>query len=842
MLKVPRATYRLQFNRDFPFRRAVELVPYLHELGISHVYASPLLKAQSGSTHGYDVCDFTQLNPEHGTEAELAALVAALRTRGMGLVLDIVPNHMGVAGPDNRWWWDVLAHGRASRYAACFDIDWDSPEPGLHGKVLLPVLGDHLEQVLANGELSLAVSEDAAVLQYYNHRFPLAPESLPFSGKPLVETIREINHRPEALAALIEQQHYRLAFWRDGDARLNYRRFFNISTLAGLRIEDPRVFRDAHALVLRWQNAGWLDGLRVDHPDGLRDPQEYLDRLRAAAPDAWIVVEKILEPDEALPDTWSVAGTTGYDFLNRVNGLFVDPAGEEPLTRFYTEFTGEPTDFSALVREKKRLVLRESLAAEVRRLVRLLAPLAARDERCRNVSRETLTEALRECVACFPVYRTYVRPAAGQVSGADVAHIRQAVTTASSERLDLAGVYACLGDLLKLRFHGEAEAEFVMRFQQLTGPAMAKGVEDTAFYCFNRFVSLNEVGGDPGQFGLAPEAFHRACAETQARWPATMLATSTHDTKRSEDMRARLSLLSEIPTQWAATVRRWSAMNERHRRDGFADRNAEYLLYQTLVGAWPLELARVLAYMEKAACEAKTHTSWTHRNESYHAALKAFITGALADPEFTADLAQFVAPLVEPGHVVSLAQTLLKLTAPGVPDLYQGTELWDWSLVDPDNRRPVDFDLRCRLLGGLADLSVEEIWRRRAEGLPKLWLIQKTLGLRQRRPEIFDARSGYAPLTASGAKSHHVVAFHRTGGAVVIVPRLVLGLAGDWADTTLEMPEGRWLNEFTGESVDGGPVRLADQLRQFPVALLSLVVHVAQMTNETTTDSEKEHH
>lgn len=815
----PRATYRLQFHRDFTLQDARTLVPYLHALGVSHIYASPLLKARTGSTHGYDVCDCSRLNPELGAEADLEALVAALSEHGLGLILDIVPNHMGI-GPENPWWWDVLRHGPASRFAGYFDIDWDPPDPRLRDKVLLPVLGDEYARVLARGELRVVCTGSDVTVRYFEQRFPVAPESLLVPGKFLAEAVAEFNADTVSLDRFLERQHYRLTCWRHGDARLNYRRFFTITDLAGVRVEDPQVFSDTHNCLLGWHQRGWLDGFRVDHIDGLRDPAQYLQRLRRAAPGAWIVVEKILAPAEALPRAWPVAGTTGYDFLNRLGGLFVDPAGEPPLTEFYAAFTGEPTDYPALVCEKKRLILREYLGAEVDRLLRLLQAAAARHGR--DFAPDTLRAVLIEAVACFPVYRTYAQTQPRQISKTDRGHIRTTLATARAQRPDLdPAAFDFLGALLRLELEGGAADDFVARFQQLTGPAMAKGVEDTAFYCHGRFVALNEVGGDPSRFGLSVADFHRACRHAQIEWPAAMLATSTHDTKRSEDVRARLYLLSEMPAAWADTVRRWSAMNERHRRAGFPDRNSEYHCYQMLVGAWPLSQDRALGCLVKAAREAKQHTSWTHPNPVYEQALKDFAVSALTDAEFTADLERFVAPLVGPGYVNSLAQALIKLTAPGVPDIYQGTELWDFSLVDPDNRRPVDFALRRRLLEETRGLSAEAAWARRGEGLPKLWLIQRALRLRGQRPEPFATGGGYEPLAAAGARAAHVVAFCRGGDVATVTPRLVWQLGGDWADTTLALPPGRWFNELTGDAVRGGRVPLRDLLRRFPVALLS---------------------
>ncbi|MBI4660756.1 MAG: malto-oligosyltrehalose synthase [Verrucomicrobia bacterium] len=833
----PRATYRLQLQARFSLRHALELVPYLSALGVSHLYVSPLLRAQSGSTHCYDVCDCSQLNPELGAEADLESLASALRERGMGLVLDIVPNHMGI-GPENPWWWDVLTHGPASRYANHFDIDWNPPDAGLKGKVLVPVLGDEYERVLERGELKLELAQGIPVLCYFEHRFPIAPGSLVFLDEPFEAALKELNANRAAMDTLLQRQHYRLVFWRHGDSQLNYRRFFNVSTLAAARVEDPQVFRNTHHRILDWLQRGLFDGLRIDHPDGLRNPQQYLQRLRAAAPLAWIVVEKILEPGEELPADWPVAGTTGYDFLNRVTALFVDPAGEKPLTEFYAEFTGESVDDAAIARKKKRRVLHKLLAAEVNALTRLLEQLAQRHKLA--CTREQLRQALIEVFIGFPVYRTYAQPdladssPAVPISPDDLRHIEQALMAARQAETGLgAALFEFIGDLLRLRRRGGAESEFVIRFQQLAGPAMAKGVEDTAFYCFNRFIALNEVGGDPGQFepgfpsgqisgGMGNVAeFHRHCARVQRAWPQTMLTTSTHDTKRSEDVRARLCVLSEIPEEWSGAVRRWSALNERHRRNGLPDRNAEYLFYQTLAGAWPLPADRAFAYMEKASREAKQHTSWTEPNPAYDAALKQFVMAAFDDPEFTSEVQRFVESLIEPGRINSLAQTLLKLTAPGVPDIYQGTELWDLSLVDPDNRRPVDFEIRRRLLEALANLSAEQVWQRRDEGLPKLWLIQKTLAVRRRRPEPFGAGSSYEALAANGTKAAHVVAFIRGSEVIATAPRLVVGLAGDWANTTVELPEGEWRNQLTGEPVGGGTCRLADLLRRFPVALLA---------------------
>jgi (1->4)-alpha-D-glucan 1-alpha-D-glucosylmutase len=815
--RVPQAAYRLQFHEGFRIRDALQLVPYLHELGVSHLYSSPLFKARPHSVHGYDTCDFSQVNPELGTESGLAELVEALHARGMGLVLDIVPNHMGVGGPENRWWWDVLTHGRESRFAKFFDIGWESPDPRMRNKVLVPVLRDRYHQVLKKRELQLEPLHGGWVLKYGDSSFPINPSSL----KKVKGGLGELNSNPDALDTLIEQQCYRLTSFARASRELNYRHFFSISDLAALRMENEPVFDQVHALVRRWLERGWLDGLRVDHPDGLRDPEQFLRRLRKTAPKAWIVVEKILGAEEFLPISWPVAGDTGYHFLNRAGGLFIDPAGEKPLTDFYAEFTGRSTDYAGLARDKKRLALQTVLAGDVERLAGLLVGIAALHWRYRDFSREELAQAAAELAACFPVYRGYIRDGDGPISQADAQHVATAASQALANRPDLPPeLFEFLTDLLLSRLPGELEADFVARFQQLTPPAMAKGVEDNAFYCFNRFVALNEVGGNPARFGISVEEFHRRCGLWQSHWPAAMLATSTHDTKRSEDVRARLSLLSEIPDTWRQIVLHWSALNARHRRDGQPDRNAEYLYYQTLVGAWPLSVERALAYMEKAAREAGEHTSWTNANAGYESALRDFVVGTLDDPQFREALEDFVVPMLQPGYVNSLAQTLLKLTVPGVPDIYQGNELWELSLVDPDNRRPVDFQRRQELMAKVTALSAAEAWQEWDSGMPKLWLLRRVLHLRRRRPELFSPAATYHALCATGGKSRHAVAFKRGENLIAVVPRLVIGLRGDWGDTTLELPPGNWRAEFTGENVAYGPVPLRDLLRAFPVALL----------------------
>jgi (1->4)-alpha-D-glucan 1-alpha-D-glucosylmutase len=871
----PRATYRVQLSAAFDLDHAAALAEYLGALGISHLYTSPYLEAQSA--HGYDVTDHRRVSEALGGEAARQRLWQALRAAGLGQLVDIVPNHMSASAAHNRLWWDVLENGPSSRYARYFDVDWTPELERLRGVVLLPILGEHYGVVVEEGGLRLERQGARLTVHYGEHALPLAPESLALILRPAAERTRSgalgfvadalaglpagatpeavalrqrdkeallgylerllaedravavavddalaaVGRDPDRLDALLGAQYYRLAHWRAGGSDINYRRFFNIETLVGLRMEDQEVFADTHALVLAWAETGQVDGLRIDHIDGLRNPLAYLQRLRQGAPEAWILVEKILGPDETLRLEWPVAGTTGYEFAAHAGGLLVDPAGEEPLTRLYREFTGIEEPYADIVRARKRRVLRDMFGDEVRRLTALLGEIAERHRRYRDLGETEQREALQEVLAHLPVYRTYVRPETGEVDPRDAAIIEGALARAQEERPDLQeGVWGLLRHTLLLEWPGVLEGEFVLRLQQLGGAVAATGVENTAFYVYNRLVALNEVGAEPDQFGVSPEAFHAHCRKVQEAWPETLLATSTHDTKRGEDVRARLYLLSEIPGAWEEAVRRWAAHNARHRRGDLPDRNAEYLLYQTLVGAWPIDAERLGEYMLKAAHEAKEYTSWRAPDEAYDRALAAFSTALLEDREFVADLEAFVAPLVGPGRVNALAQTLLKYVAPGVPDLYQGSELWNLDLVDPDNRRPVDYGLRRSLLAEIeGGLPVERILERMDEGLPKLFVIQRALAVRRRRPDLFGPEATYTPLAARGAKAAHVVALARGGGLVAVAPRLVLGLGGDWGDTTLALPPGDWRDAFTGREARG-EAPLAALLGAFPVALL----------------------
>lgn len=877
----PVCTYRLQLHPGFGFAAASEAVSYLAGMGVSHLYCSPYLQAATGSTHGYDVVDPTRVNAELGGDSGHKEMLLALDRASMGQILDLVPNHMAIPGRENPWWWDVLENGPSSPYASYFDVDWDSSEDRWPNRVLLPVLGDHYGRVLEAGEFQLVQDLGAFTLEYHEHSFPVDPSSL--SGllaraahkcgsdllgflaeccsrlpRPTVTKRREvirrhrdkaviagllaglcaesgpkraiedevdrINQDPDALDRILDEQNYRLAWWRTAGRDLGYRRFFDINSLAGMRVENEEVFAATHALPLEWVREGSVQGLRIDHPDGLRDPAGYFMRLREACPEAWILAEKILEPGEEVPPDWPIEGTTGYDFLNLAAGLFIDQSNEAFLTDFYVSFCGIEQNFKALVRACKEMVIRDLLGSELNRLTSLFVAVCERHRRHRDYTRHELQDALLRVGASFPVYRSYVRTGSGEkepvVSQADKYYVREAVALAAEEAPEPdAELLSFLEDLLLLEIPGDLEGELAMRFQQFTAPVMAKSVEDTAFYRYNRLVCLNEVGGDPGRFGVPPQEFHRQAEMALEKRPFSLLAGSTHDTKRGEDVRARLCLISEIPEKWRNQVLSWSQMNRKHKRNERPDPNTEYFIYQTLVGAWPISIDRLETYLEKAMREAKENTSWTRPDEAYEKDVQNFARALLEDGKFCREMEAFLEPLIPAGRVNSLSQTLIRMTFPGVPDIYQGCELWDMSLVDPDNRREVDFDLRQRLLAELPGLGVQEIMERMEEGLPKMWLIRQALGLRHSRPHAFGPDGEYRPVYARGKKSEHAVAFLRGGEVLTVVPRLFLGLGGDWEDTVLDLPPGGWDNVLTGESFAGGMIELSRLLDKFPVAL-----------------------
>ncbi len=728
--RTPRSTYRLQLTADFDLFAAARTLPYLHDLGVDWVYLSPVLTAETGSQHGYDVSTHETVDESRGGADGLAALSAAARRLDMGVLVDIVPNHLGVASPrPGTWWWDVLEHGAGSRFASYFDIDWAAGG----GRLLLPVLGD-------DDAAAVEVDAQAREVRYHDLRLPMAPGT-----------------------ASLEEQHYELVSWRRGDSELNYRRFFTITTLAGVRVEEPEVLDASHVEIRRWFDVGLVDGLRIDHPDGLHDPGQYLDRLADLTGGSYTVVEKILEPGEALPTSWACAGTTGYDVLALVDRVLTDPAGEELLTSL------DPTSYEQLVHETKRAVADVSLQAEVRRICRELPAL--------DQPGDVLRDAVAELLACFPVYRSYLP--------LGVEHLEAALASARGHRPDLSAAFDALEQVLS-----DPGQPAALRFQQTSGMVMAKGVEDCAFYRYSRLTSLNEVGGDPSVFSLSVADFHDAMARRQAEWPDAMTTLSTHDTKRSEDVRTRIAVLAEAPERWAAALASLLEV------EPLPDAGFGNLLWQAAYGAWPLSRERLHAYAEKAMREAGAHTSWTDPDEEFERAVHAAVDAAYDDERVRGVLEALDTELSEAGRSNALAAKLLSLTVPGVPDVYQGSELGDLSLVDPDNRRPVDFDAAA---AALADGSHA-----------KQRLTARALRLRRDRPELF---TSYTPLLAEGPAAEHVLAFDR-GGAVTVVTRLPLGLAasGGWGETTLALPDGT--------------VRpVAELLADGPVALLAPDVH-----------------
>ncbi|MDX1655119.1 MAG: malto-oligosyltrehalose synthase, partial [Candidatus Competibacteraceae bacterium] len=959
-VRIPASTYRLQMHAGFTFAQAREIVAYLAQLGISHAYFSPFLRARPGSTHGYDIIGHDTLNPEIGSRDDYEKLSRALADKEIGQILDIVPNHMGV-GSDNPWWLDVLENGPAAVHAPYFDIDWRPSQEGLQGKVLLPVLGDQYGVVLESGQLELRFDPQAGSFDvwYYEHRFPIDPATYPlilghrlealearlgsedpwlpeyqalvngFAHLPghhetdeqrvaerqrdssvhkrrlaeqvarsadidwfIRENVKEFNGiqgEPtsfDPLDRLLQLQAHRPAYWRVAADDINYRRFFDINDLAGLRTEHEPVFRDTHRLVLELLASGHLEGLRIDHPDGLYNPVQYFQQLQEAyagqrlpsegAPEEdkplYLVVEKILESYERLPEHWPVHGTTGYEFANAATALLVNPGAAESFDRIYGEFIGGPIDFEELLYDCKKLIIRTALASELNVLANRLRHIALADRRTRDFTLNTLRYALREVVACFPVYRTYIT--AQGPTEEDRRYIDWAVSVARKRSTTAeTSIFDFVREALLTEIAvGKNEAfraqvlAFAMKFQQYTGPVMAKGLEDTGFYRYHRLVALNEVGGDPRHFGSSVNGFHHANQARARRWPHGMLNTSTHDSKRSEDVRARIAVLSELPEEWERSLTRWSRLNERRKRlvddQPAPTRNDEYLLYQTLLGAWPLEepdeaglkdfRERIRNYMIKAIREAKAHSSWVNVNGGYEEAVRGFVDGLLEGPDknrFLTDFLPFKDRLTRFGLFNGLSQVLLKLTSPGVPDIYQGTELWDFSLVDPDNRRPVDYRKRAKLLKEVAKLGgrggagkVRALLEDLPDGRAKLYLVWRVLNLRRQCPGPF-SNGDYQPLTVTGERAEHICAFARRYGeqqVIVVVPRLyasllggdqqALPLGGIWGEDVLELPEGspgQWQNLFTGESLEGKAgeagglgLELARVLESFPVAVL----------------------
>jgi (1->4)-alpha-D-glucan 1-alpha-D-glucosylmutase len=821
--QVPGSTYRLQLTPDFGFAEAAEAGEYLANLGVTHIYLSPVLEAVPGSMHGYDVTDHSRIRGELGGEEGFRAMAKRLRGLGLRLVVDIVPNHMAVPAnlTLNKQLWSVLRDGRTSPYATWFDIDWEAQG----SRMLLPILGGPLASCLDDLQVEPGGGPDGEpALRYFDHLLPLRPGT---ARLPLRE--------------LLESQYYRLTWWREASDELNWRRFFNITTLIGVRVEDPAVFDATHEVIVALVAEGLVDGLRIDHPDGLADPRGYLTRLASATNDPWVVVEKILEAGETLPADWACAGTTGYDTLRMVDGLFLEPGAADALTAEYARFSRRagddlaPLRFADVAAVAKHEAADQTLAAEVNRLARLVADV------CPGAAEDEARAVLVEVLAAFPVYRAYVHPGEPPSAAAEAA-IAGAVAQAR-RRLPNGRLRALADDLGAVALGRQRPAdgaagraaELVVRFQQTTGPVLAKGVEDTAFYRWSRLLTLNEVGGDPDRFGVPPETFHAEAERLATSWPATMTTLSTHDTKREEDVRARLAVLAELPARWGAQVAEWHeralGLGQVGDRATAVDPDTEYLIWQTLVGAWPISRERLADYLTKAIREASRQTSWADQNPDYESAVQGLAARAVDDPELSASIAGFVASIAADALANSLGAKLVQLTMPGVPDVYQGCDLSGLSLVDPDNRRDVDFARRRALL---ADLDADRLSLNdpaEAGGISldaaKLLVTARTLRLRRARPELF--AGGYAPLAATGPAASHVLAFARVGAAgegqaVTVATRLPVGLRdrGGWSDTVLPLTgRGRgWVDVLTGAVFGRERLQLGELMRALPVALL----------------------
>jgi (1->4)-alpha-D-glucan 1-alpha-D-glucosylmutase len=930
-MRIPVATYRLQFHPEFKFQDALRILTYLDDLGISDIYASPIFKARRGSTHGYDVVDPSQLNPELGSDEDFAELTSDLSQRGMGWLQDIVPNHMAYDS-ENPFLVDILEHGPYSEYSDFFDVEWEHPFDDFKGKILIPMLGDFYGRCMERGEITLNYDENGLTVNYYDLWVPLRIESynrflthdmdtlakslgrnhpdfvkllgILYMVKNLSEEttgrerkdqaqfIKELlwelytsnedvhqfiqknlalfngeieeGDRYELLDSLLSDQFFRLAFWKVGAEELNYRRFFTVNELICLRIEDLKVFQKTHSLISQLIKNGQIQGLRIDHLDGLYNPKQYLRRLRTkCGEDTYIVIEKILEIDEELPDDWPIQGTSGYDFLNQLNGLFCCRANEKAFDNIYGRLVEQRLNYQAWKIDNKRLIADTNLVGDVDNLAHRLKRIAGRYRYGRDFTLSGLRKSILEMLVQFPVYCTYINEEG--VSERDRAYIREAIKNSNKCIPQLQNELTFIEKVLTLDYEDFLTEEdktewlhFSMRFQQFSGPLMAKGVEDTLFYVYNRMISLNEVGGDPGKFGITPKEFHSFNQRQLAHWPHTLNTTSTHDTKRSEDVRARLNVLSEIPEEWDQQVRRWQNLNDAFKivteKRTIPDPNNEYFLYQTLVGAFPFESAsagyqtfvdRVKAYVVKAVREAKVYTAWLRPDSEYEEGFVTFVERILKESEqndFLADFRPFQQKIARYGIFNSLSQTLLKLTSPGVPDCYQGTELWDLSLVDPDNRRPVDYEERISFLQEIqrrcqTDINsllsdLQATWQ---DGRMKLFLIYRALKARKQYRDIFE-KGNYTPLKVEGKYAENIVAFARTHQkqtAIVVVPRFLTGVIqpdqepyGEkvWGDTVLVLPkklQADWLETITEREIpDQSRLSVGKILQNFPVALL----------------------
>lgn len=870
-MKGLRATYRVQLTPDFGFDEVGAIAPYLAQLGISHVYLSPILQAAPGSSHGYDVVDHEAVSTDLGGIGGYRRMSTVLAENGLRQVLDIVPNHMAIGSERNRWWWDVLENGPSSLYADAFDVDWDPAEESLHNRVLVPILADNYGSVLERGEIRLERIDADFVVVYEDTKLPVAPKTLDtllrnaaqatgsgtlhfladsYAALPVASrtdsAARQRRHRhktelrrivattledpvlrsaiDDAVAAyrdidsldvLLQRQNYRLAHWRVAQSELDYRRFFDVTTLVGLRVDRPWVFEQTHRLILEVVGGGEVDGLRVDHPDGLRDPESYLAQLSARAPRCWVVVEKILARDEELP-SWPVAGSTGYDSLDRIQCVLTDGSGVDALTETYRELTDATDSFDEVAETSTRSAIDELLWPDLERLVSQFRTVCDRDRRWRDFSRAQLRRALTETLVAMPVYRTY-RTSGSQLLPADRAVLEISIDVARkrSDPTDEPVLAALLEVLSGADSHPDAE-ELTARFQQLSGAARAKGIEDTAFYRYNRFVAANEVGSDPEDIAIEPGEFHAHFAHASEHWPLTMVSTSTHDTKRSEDVRARLLVLSEIPGEWSDVVRQWMAANDHYRGDGCFDRNTEYLFYQSIVGAHPISAERLSGFMVKAAREAKVHTSWLRTDEAYERAMRAFVDDVYGDQSFMQSLGRFV-DRIEPHAIAnSLAQVALKLCLPGVADFYQGNEVRTFALADPDNRRLVDYR---QLRDHLATLSARPE-RSSSPELSKLWVTQQGLRLRAERPSAFFGDGAtYQPIEATGPRCANVLGFIRGGAVAVLVTRFSTQVDRGWGTTAVRLPAGSWRDTLTSRT-HGSQVQASDLFGDLPVALL----------------------
>jgi (1->4)-alpha-D-glucan 1-alpha-D-glucosylmutase len=853
------ATYRLQLHAEFPLSAAQGVLAYLAELGISHVYLSPCLQAVPGSQHGYDVVDPTKVSDDLGGEQAWTGFVDAARALNLRILLDIVPNHMS-ASHYNPWWDHVLQHGPFSKFAEFFDFR--NPQ-GHRFCVHLCSLAKPYGAAMEAGELSIEMVQGAPRVKHYENTWPLGPaswgellsaggercfselERLQLIESPVEEdltayrrhaaraqqvldqafeagrmqsAIDRVQSDKALFDAVLRKQFYMLHGWKLAGELTNYRRFFDIDTLIGVRAELPNVAAATHARIEEMISKGEIDGVRVDHPDGLREPLQYCERLRGLLPEGRIYIEKILENDERLNGDWPIDGTVGYDFLAKVNRLWMDDQRTDVLTSTYSDFTGHSVNIGKLVREKKRAIIESTFSAAHEQLAAMALMIARSDWQTRDLSPRQLRGALEKLITALPIYRTYRTATA--LHEEDKRVLLEALQSAriGSPDIDAAAFDFLAALFTKLPLNQE-EADFIAKWQQLTPAVMAKGVEDTTFYCFDRLVSCNEVGSQASLIGISNDKFHEFCHYLSDRWPNSMLATSTHDNKRSEDVRARISILSEIPERWSEALHLWSQLNVNAWQNRLPDRHAEYLLYQTLIGAWPIDRDRAWAYMLKACREAKINTSWHEPNNSFEEKIRGFVGGVFDTPEFIASLERFIEPLILPGRINSLAQTLIKMVAPGVPDFYQGTELWDLSLVDPDNRRPVDFDNRLQLMRRAHRLSADDALREWDSGMPKLWMTARILAIRRERVEYFSAENKYQPLVAQGAHLGRLLAFRRGENLIAVVPRFTMTLAGEWGDTRLPLPGGAWRNCFT-EQVIQREISPGELFASFPVALL----------------------